>query len=257
VFVHRAASRRGGLGQHALRSPRLAAAIVEDAGVEAGELVLDLGAGAGRLTRELARRGARVWAIEVDPRPAASLRARDLPGVRVVLGDALGVSLPREPFRVVANPPFGASTAILRRLLDDPAVPLIGADLVLEWTIAVNRAAVWPSRLLNVVWGARFELAVVRKLPAATFDPPPAVDAAVLRIRPRRTPLVGDAAAFRTLVAAGFARPGPLRRTLAGRVPSYALKRTLRDLGHPPDAAARDLDVHAWATLFDSVGPTR
>ena len=257
MSAHRAVPRRGGLGQHALRSPRLAAAIVEDAGIRPGELVLDLGAGSGRLTRPLVEHGARVWAVEVDASLAAALRARRLEGVRVLTADLLSAPLPKEPFRVLANPPFGTTTALLRRLLYDPCIPLQRADVVLEWAAATNRAAVWPSRLLNVVWGVRFQLAVVRRLPAASFDPPPAVDAALLRVTRRTRPLVRDANGFRALVAAGFAAPGPLRRTLAGRVSTHALKRALRELGHPPTAAARDLDVHAWAALFDSVGPTR
>jgi hypothetical protein len=75
----------------------------------------------------------------------------------------------------------------------------------------------------------------------------------VLRITPRAEPLVPDAVAFRAFVAAGFSRPAPLRRNLAGRVPPSALKRALRALGRPPNATAPDLDLHAWAALFDAV----
>jgi 23S rRNA (adenine-N6)-dimethyltransferase len=128
------ASRRGELGQHFLAGGRLAAELVERAGVGPADLVVEIGAGTGVLTRALARRAGRVLAIEYDPRLAARLRDRLAAHdhVKVVTGDALRLPLPRRPFRVVANPPFGSTAALLRRLLDDPRSPLQRADLILQ-----------------------------------------------------------------------------------------------------------------------------
>jgi 23S rRNA (adenine-N6)-dimethyltransferase len=230
--------------RHLLR-PALAAAIVADAAVQPHELVLDLGAGNGRLTHELARTGARVLAIELDPDDAGTLRRRfaSSRNVSVVEGDALAAALPLEQFRVVANLPFGRTTAILRRLLDDPLVPLTRADVIVEWDLARKRAACWPSTLLGVCWGAWYELAVVRRLPRTCFDPPPSVDAALLRITPRARPLVAvaDHERFRAFVRAGFEK---------GLAPSSVVRRRARELGVTPRAPARELDVYQWAALF-------
>jgi 23S rRNA (adenine-N6)-dimethyltransferase len=240
----------------------VAAALVADAGVRPGEHVLDLGAGGGRLTAPLADTRARVHAIELDPVLAARLRERFAlrPNVTVVEADLLRVALPTEPFRVVANLPFHLTTAILRRLLDDPRTPLARADLVVEWEVARKRALCWPATLLNVLWGIRYELAVVRRLPAACFEPPPDVDAGVLRVTLRAEPLVSvtNHGEFAALVAAGFRNGAPpLRAALAGRVPERALKSALRELGLPPSASARDLDVHQWAAVFRAVCAVR
>jgi 23S rRNA (adenine-N6)-dimethyltransferase len=244
--------------QHFLRSPRLAAAIVAEADVRPGELVLDVGAGGGRLTEPLAARGARVRAIEVDPVWAARLRERfrTAPNVGVVEADALEARLPDEPFRVVANLPFHLTTPILRRLLDDPAVPLTRADVLVEWELARKRASCWPSTLLGVVWGAAHELVLVRRIPAACFEPRPDADAGVLRIVRRREPLVAahEHARFRRFVEAGF-RSGspPLRIALRGLVPPRRLKSVARELGFDGAAAARNLDVHQWVALFMAI----
>src|SRR5213076_3278966 len=90
-------------GQHFLRSSAVAQDIVRSAGVAPGDLVMDLGAGTGVLTAALARAGADVLAVELDPVLAARLLAR-FP--RVVEDDARRVALPRGPFHVVANLPF-------------------------------------------------------------------------------------------------------------------------------------------------------
>lgn len=248
--------------QHFLKSPRLAAAIVADAAVRPRELVLDLGAGSGRLTQPLAAAGADVRAVEVDPVLAATLRERfrGLPNVEVVEDDVLRVPLPALPFRVVANLPFHLTTAILRRLLDDPLTPLRRADVLVEWEVARKRALCWPSTMLNVLWGARYEVAVVRRVPAACFEPRPDADAGLLRIARRAEPLVSDrdAEAFRALVEAGFRGRGrSLRAALAGRVGGAAFKAAGRELGFDPSATGRDLDVHQWAGLFHAVSQRR
>jgi 23S rRNA (adenine-N6)-dimethyltransferase len=227
--------------RHFLASAAVADAIVEEASVRADELVLDLGAGHGMLTAPLVRRGARVVAVELDPGSAVALRRR-FRDVEVVEGDLLQQPLPDEPFRVVANLPFHLANEVLRRLLDDPRVPLERADVIVEWGMAVKRAAVWPSTMRGVVWGARYRFSVARHLPPSAFRPQPKADAGVLTIVPRETPLVDDDR-FAAFVAKGF-RHG--LRAVASRA-------QLKPLGVAPSAAARHLDVHEWVALYDAV----
>lgn len=236
-------------GRHFLRGRALAAAFVADAGVGAGDLVLDLGAGAGALTRELARRARCVWAVELDAALARELERRFAgTNVRVVHADATRFRWPDEPFKVVANVPFDRTTAILRRLLDDPSVPLVAAELVVQWELAAKRAAVWPSTFTGVYWGAWHRFTLVRRLPPCAFAPEPAVAAGVLRIERRAEPLVAarDRAAYRAFVARGFAAGRP-------EAPSRVFKRLGRELGFAPQARARDLDAAQWAVLFRAV----
>ena len=226
--------------QHFLRSATLAAELVASADVGAGDLVLEVGAGTGRLTDPLARAARRVVAIEVDPRLASALRGR-WANVEVVCGDATAVALPEAPFRVVANLPFARTTGILHALLDDAATPLVQADLVVEWAVAHKHGVPWPSSVNGVLWGAAYEVRVARRLPRSAFTPAPAVDAGVLVFRRRARPLVPPdrAAAYHRFVADGFRRG----------LPSVASRRECRAAGIE-QATARDLDAHAWAALF-------
>ena len=202
--------------------------------------MLDLGAGSGRLTAELARSAGRVVAVELDARWADHLPGR-WENVRVLEADAATVELPREPFRVVANLPFDRTTGILRHLLDDPRVSLLRADLIVEWGVAVKRALPWPSTVNGVLWGAWYCAAVKRRLPRGVFTPPPGVDAGMLVLGRRRVPLVPVERweSYRGFVAAGF------RHSLRAVVPA----RLLRTLGLAR-AQPRELDAHAWAELF-------
>ena len=246
----RSAPRPHGRGQHFLRSTALARSLVDDARVRPGDLVVDVGAGRGIITAALLERGAEVWAVEDDPLLASQLRDRFGRRVRIVAGDARRVRWPQRPFLVVANLPFGGGTDILRRLLDDGRAPLERAELVLQWEAAVKRAAVWPSTMLGVLWGARYELGVVRRLPRDAFAPPPSVDAGVLRIARREEPLVAPADwdAYRRLVGSAFESRAPVRRLL----PPRTAKRVAVELGLSPDARAWDLDARQWARLFSA-----
>jgi 23S rRNA (adenine-N6)-dimethyltransferase len=162
--------------------------LVRSAGLGPDDLVLDLGAGPGVLTVALARTGARVIAVERDPRLARRLARRTAgdTAVRVVEGDLRSVPLPHRPFHVVANIPFATGTDLLRRLLDEHhrGQALAGADLLVEWGFA-RRLAAEPVDRTIARWQRRFRFDVARRVPAGAFSPAPRVDAAHLVIRRR------------------------------------------------------------------------
>jgi 23S rRNA (adenine-N6)-dimethyltransferase len=148
--------------------------VVAAAGVRPGELVLDIGAGEGALTAHLVRAGARVVAVELHPRRAEVLRER-FPGITVLHADATSIRLPGRPFRVVANPPYGISSSLLRMLLA-PGSRLVAADLVLQRAV-VRKYASGPARTFSLTAGLT--------LPRRAFLPQPQVDSAVLVVRRR------------------------------------------------------------------------
>ena len=149
--------------------------MVAAAGIASDDLVLDLGAGDGALTRPLAAVGARVIAVELHAGRAAALRARVRGNVRIVEKDAAAMALPRRPFQVVANPPFSVSTSIVRSLTRRDS-HLTRADLVLPWYVT-KRWIGAGSCHWNFTAGLR--------LPASAFHPNSTCDARVLRITRR------------------------------------------------------------------------
>ena len=161
------------------------ARLVALADVSSGDLVLDVGAGRGAITAELLRAGAHVIAVELHEQRVTFLRERfDGQRVTVVRTDASDLRLPRRPFKVVANPPFGATTALLRRLTA-PSSRLEQASLVLPaWAAtrwAAGRGAGGPRSR------QAFACALGPRVPRSAFRPPPPHEPRILLVH-RRPP---------------------------------------------------------------------
>lgn len=196
-----------------------------DADVAPGDLVVEIGAGSGMLTRQLLACGARVIAVEPDRVHARRLR-RACPLAQVIESSWRDVPWPSDTFKVVANLPFADAADICRSLFSDPRLPLARADVIVEWDFAAKRARLWPSTAQTVLWSAWYELSVVRRLPPFLFAPAPSVAGGILRARRREEPLVNPrlARAYEAFVRRQFGR----------------------------DARARDTDPHGWAFRFRS-----
>lgn len=248
-------------GQHLLADRRLAADLVQNAGVTRADLVLEIGAGTGVLTSALAERAGRVLAFELDEGFVRALHDRfaDSPNVAIVHADALEARLPTEPYRVVANLPFGITTPLLRRLLD-PTGTLLRADVVVQWGFAIKRARQRPSTLLTLSWTPWFELTIGRRIPRRRFRPPPAVDAAVLTVTRRPDPLLpaDERHGYLDLLRTAFSRAStPVAETLRGAVGPEAVKDVLRRMGLPGGVRPTDLDAAGWAALYAATRPRR
>jgi len=251
------AVRRRVLSQNFLVDHRAIDALVDGSGAGHGDLVLDIGAGNGLISAALARRGAQVQAIERDPALVARLRAKfaTWPSVAVVEADVLAMPLPAEPFRVVANIPFGITTQILRRLLDEDG--LARADMIVQAEVARKRGTRGRGTLLNACWEPWFEFGTGARIPATAFRPRPRVDAAVLIVARRNPPLVdpGLRRDYTSFVTAAFegARP-TVASALARAIPRTRFTGLAGELGFAADALPSQLDVHQWAGLFRAAG---
>lgn len=216
------------LGQHFLHDARVLEAIVDALGPLEGRTVVEIGPGRGALTERLAARAARVVAVELDRDLAAGLRVEYAlqPHVRIVEADVLDVSLgdlAEGAYVLAGNVPYYITTPILFHALEHPR-PDVAVYLV-QKEVADRMAAAPGSKVygaLSVNLQAFVQVRFVRAVGPRSFNPPPAVESAIVRVVPRDAPAIEAVheRAFRTFVigAFGLRRKQMVRvlRTLTG-----------------------------------------
>ncbi len=214
--------RRPRLGQHFLTDERVVQRSVGYAELSGEETVLEVGPGRGVLTRALAEAAGEVVAVELDQDLARDLEGA-LPGnVRLVVGDALEVDLPRFD-ACVSNLPYQISSPFTFRLLDTPgwsrSVLMFQREFAERLAATPGSGGEWGRLAANVQ--LRAEVEVLERVPPGAFDPPPRVESALVRLVPRGEPAaeVPSVDLFEAVVQAVFLHR---RKTVANGLVSGA-----------------------------------
>jgi 16S rRNA (adenine1518-N6/adenine1519-N6)-dimethyltransferase len=186
------------------------------AGVAPGDRVLEVGGGFGMLTEELAKRGAEVRVVEIEPKLARLLAAKGLKGVTVEEGDALAVDL-GTPEKVVANIPYSISSELIERLVATGASKIV---LMLQEEVALRLAGepgakAW-ARLPAIV-RRRYDVEVVERVPPNAFFPQPRVRSCVVRLTRRKGTAGPPDSEYAKVVGALFAGRRKKVRNTVGR----------------------------------------
>lgn len=243
------------LGQNFLADPNLLDAIVRDAGLDSGDVVLEVGAGEGVLSERLAAAAAHLHTVEIDRglEPALEPLAA-LPNVDLHWGDAMKLDLAGfapPPDAMVANLPYAVATPLILRTIEE--LPSLRTWTVMVQREIADRLRAGPgSRTYgspSAVAQLACEVELLRAVDPAVFKPRPRVDSAILRLR-RTGP--GADAETRALIRAAFAhRRKSLARSLEHAEPGSLgpAREALAALGLPEDARAEALAPEQFAAL--------
>jgi 16S rRNA (adenine1518-N6/adenine1519-N6)-dimethyltransferase len=242
-------------GSHHLQAAGpVVAKLVAAAALKPGESVLDAGAGLGSITEPLCQAvapGGSVLAVEQDVGLAERMKDARWPGLRVVAGDVLKVNLPTPLDAVVSNPPYRILPALIRRLLDHGfgrAVLVVPKELADRLT-AQPKTEDYGRFTVQVAARAKCEL--LFPVSRRSFDPPPAVASAAVRITPKAGPAM-DALELgmldKVLDAAWEGRKRTLRHALAPLAASLDLtpQAVSEGVAMVKGADRRFADVSPW-----------
>ncbi|MCZ7418834.1 ErmE/ErmH/ErmO/ErmR family 23S rRNA (adenine(2058)-N(6))-methyltransferase [Verrucosispora sp. WMMA2121] len=242
------------LSQNFLTDPAAVARFVDAARPDPHGLVLEVGAGRGQLTRPLAARCGRLTAYEVDPVAGAELArvCATLPNVTHRQADFLATVAPGEEFCVVGNIPWSLTAAVVRWCLAAPR--LRAATLLTQLEYARRRTGAYGrwTRLTVLSW-PEFDWRLAGRVSRTAFRPVPRVDAGMLRVERRATPLLPPRAlpAYRRMVELGFGGVGgSLAASLAREHPKGRLAAALRASRLDPDLPVGHVWPEQWLVLY-------
>ena len=211
-------------GQHFLTDGAIIDGIVDAIDPRPGDPMVEIGPGLAALTQPLVERLGRLSVIELDRDLA--IRLREHPHLNVIESDVLRVdftqlaaSLNTTQLRVVGNLPYNISSPILFHLLDHVAV-VQDQHFMLQKEV-IDRMVAKPSSgdysRLSVMLQWRYDMEDVLFVPPQSFDPPPRVDSAVVRMVPVAQPPQIDVKLMEEMVKTAFSQRRKLLRHTLGR----------------------------------------
>ncbi|HZS77148.1 MAG TPA: 16S rRNA (adenine(1518)-N(6)/adenine(1519)-N(6))-dimethyltransferase RsmA [Ktedonobacteraceae bacterium] len=251
-------------GQNFLVDRNVLRRIIEAAEVTKDDTVLEVGAGTGVLTRELAKRARRVVAVELERDMLTLLRktTRPFSNVELVERNLLYVNpvdlFDSEPYKLVANLPYYITAPTFRHFLESENAPRLLVVMV-QYEVA-QRIVAAPGDLsllgVSIQFYGRPE--IIARVPAGAFYPAPKVDSAILRVEVRDdVPLTSaERDRFFRVVQAGFAeKRKQLHNSLTHHLhyKNEQVRSWLQEAGVNPSRRAETLSIEEWLRLWREI----
>lgn len=220
-------------GQNFLTDHNILQRIVTAADIHPGDSVIEIGPGAGTLTRALAESGAQIMALEIDQTLLPILEELlDGLNIKVINADVLKVDLDalakeqglKKPYKIVANLPYYITTPIIMKVLESN-LDYERLVIMVQWEVAQRMTAKPGSKdngAITLAIQYYTEAKILFKVPRQVFNPVPAVDSAVISLEKRKEPPVhvSDPPLMFKIIKASF---GQRRKTLLNALSSVGL----------------------------------
>lgn len=275
------------LGQHFLIDVDTLDEIVDALDARPGETVVEVGPGIGFLTRLLVQKDLNIIGVDLDRESIERLESFRYPNTQIKHGDFLQFDLnnmdffrrkreaedaaeqqppaPSSRMKVIGNVPYQITGLIIGHLLGE-----------------LDKPSPWLQRIDNIVLTVQFEVArrmvahagdedysrvsilveqyakaqFIKKVPASAFYPPPNVNSAIVKLIPRKEPLVKskNMTLMRQLIQAGFRQRRKMYRNAVSflRLPQPQIDAVFASLGLDPQVRAERLSLKQFAMLADA-----
>ena len=252
-------------GQNFITDTNLLSSIAEGAGVNGDSTVVEIGCGAGTLTKALSERAKKVVAFEVDRdlQPVLAVTLAGADNTEVIFRDFLKVNMSEfergmPPYIVVANLPYYITTPLVMKFMEESAkclsLTVMVQEEVAERFCASAGTPEYGAVTANIA--LRGVCRIIKRVSRNMFTPRPNVDSAVVRIDIKEGNIaVKDAALYKKVVRAAFSsRRKTLENNLmqAFRLGREEVQRVLSGCGVQPMARGEELSPQTFAALADS-----
>jgi 16S rRNA (adenine1518-N6/adenine1519-N6)-dimethyltransferase len=255
-------------GQHFLVDRNILNKVVRAAGLEKGDVVLEIGPGLGEMTLALARQVRKVIAVEIDRKLVKILeeKAADFSNIAVIEGDVLKISFEQlyqrshQQLKVVTNLPYQISTPLLFRFIESRNF-FSSLTLMLQREVAERMIASPGGKdygPLSIFTQSVSDLSIRFYIKPSAFFPPPKVESAVIHMVWKKKPIVApeEEGWFKKVVKGCFSyRRKRLINALkhADLLPPEDLEKRIEKMGIDPQRRPETLTIQEFARLADGL----
>jgi 16S rRNA (adenine1518-N6/adenine1519-N6)-dimethyltransferase len=243
-------------GQNFLINKRILEKILKVAEIKKDDTILEIGAGFGNLTEELAKKAKKVIAVEIDKKLVEFLKEKfkNKKNVEIIEGDILKISvqnlLKENDYKLVANLPYSITGAVLKKFLTQEPKPkemvLMVQKEVAERIVEKNKKRSIISLMVNFYSFPKIVCYVSKN----NFWPRPKVDSALLKISKIKSIKI-DPNSFFKLIKKGFSNPRKqLINNLAQLIEKEKIKKIFKNLKIDPQIRAEDLNLKDWLKIY-------
>ncbi|MEX1061590.1 MAG: 16S rRNA (adenine(1518)-N(6)/adenine(1519)-N(6))-dimethyltransferase RsmA [Patescibacteria group bacterium] len=239
-------------GQNFLVDQQIAEDFAEAAQVNKADAVLEVGAGLGAVTAPLARKAQKVIAVELDREliPTLKENLQEFRNVEVVNDDILKIDLAGlnlNNFKLVGAIPYQITSPLIHKIMHSSTRPQ-SITFIMQREVAEKIVAQPPKATYLSNFVANFGEAKIKKIikPGA-FNPPPAVDSAILHITLFKEPRIKDTYQLEKILHRGFLQP---RKMIHHRFPAEDLQQTQIS----PTLRPANLGKEDWQKLYEKFG---
>ncbi len=249
------------LGQNFLYDTNLLRAIANDGGVESDDLVLEIGAGAGTLTKVLAEKAKKVISFEIDKSliPILEKVGAEQKNIEFHFQDFMEASVDNlfeGKAKVVANIPYYITTPIIFKLVD--LIEKFDSILVLiQKEVAERFAAIHGNKdygITSVILQSIFDVSIPRIIKKECFTPSPKIDSALCKLVPHNRYKISDFEKFKEFVHKSFSmRRKTLINNLKQNFDKELLIKTLEKFAYKDTVRPEEISVENFIKIFEEL----
>ncbi len=242
--------------QNFIRNESIVKRLIRKSNISGKDIVIDIGAGEGIITKELAKVSKEVHAIESDPslyQNLLQLTSR-FPNIKVLNQDFFTHQLPQGPYKIFANPPFSRTADIIHKLLDSKNPPT-DSYLFLQREAAERFIPQkdYKNTQISLLYHPWVQVEIISKISRTSFVPTPSVDVVFTHFSLRKKPLIDRdlKLLYQDFISYTFNQWQPSVLDSLKRVFTYnqqkRIKKDLKIISQTPS----ELSFSQWAKLFD------
>jgi 16S rRNA (adenine1518-N6/adenine1519-N6)-dimethyltransferase len=253
-------SRRKAFGQHFLIDRKIVRRIVRVINPEAGDLIIEIGAGKGALTFALAKSGAEIYALEKDKAFIPLLEKKEIPNLKVREEDVLRVKfedfLQGKQGKIVGNLPYSISSSLLFKVLAEKE-SISSCVFLLQKEVAQRLCALPGSKKfapISILFQNDFDARIHFIVKASSFSPPPKVESALISLKKLPEPYssIPHQEGFVSFLKGAFRsrRKKLVNNLKALDIPAFRIKKAYISCGIEDNVRAEQVSLSQFVALY-------